>query len=100
MTCAVYIMANTNRTVLYTGVTSELANRVAQHKSGVDRSSFTSRYNAHSLVYYELTNDITTAIRREKQIKGWTRKKKIGLIETLNPDWRDLAEDWDGSVSL
>ncbi len=100
MTCAVYLMTNAHRTVIYTGVTSDIGERVMQHKTGVHTSSFTKRYNVDRLVYYELTNDILTAIAREKQIKGWKRSKKITLIESMNPDWKDLAADWDWHWSL
>jgi putative endonuclease len=95
MTCAVYIMTNDRRTVLYTGVTSEPGRRAAQHKLGWSPSAFTKRYNVHRLVYLETTPDITAAIGREKQIKGWLRSKKIALIESVNPTWRDLSDEWD-----
>ena len=88
----VYIMTNFSRT-LYTGVTNDLERRVWQHKKKV-LPGFTSKYNITKLVYFEKTSDIHAAIAREKQIKGWTRKKKIALIESLNPEWDDLTEDW------
>ena len=100
MTCAVYIMTNVHHTVLYTGVTSNIGGRIMQHKAGVHSSSFTKKYNIDKLVYYELTNDIQSAIAREKQIKGWKRSKKIKLIESANPEWVDLAADWDWHWSL
>ena len=100
MTCAVYIMTNRHHSVLYVGVTSDIGERVMQHKDGVHPSAFTSRYNVCRLLYYELTNDIQTAICREKQIKGWKRSKKIALIESENPEWKDLAKDWDWHWSL
>ena len=78
---------------LYTGVTSNLTKRVYEHKNHLVKG-FTDRYNITRLVYYELTGDVRAAITREKQIKGWLRKKKITLIESMNPEWRDLAEDW------
>jgi putative endonuclease len=87
---AVYILTNRRRTVLYTGVTADLARRVWQHQAGIAASSFTSRYRTDVLVYYEAWDDIVAAIRREKQIKGWTRQKKITLIESMNPTWADL----------
>jgi putative endonuclease len=90
--CAVYILTNTHHTVLYTGVTSNLRKRISEHRAGVHPSSFSKRYNLSRLVYLETTSDIRTAIAREKQIKGWTRAKKIELIERENPEWRDLAE--------
>lgn len=88
----VYIMTNISRT-LYTGVTNDLQRRVAEHKSG-QTEGFTSKYKIKSLVYFETTSDIRDAIQREKQIKGWLRSKKIELIESTNPLWRDLSDDW------
>ena len=93
MQCAVYILTNSRRTVLYVGVTSNLLKRVAEHIAGVHPSSFTRRYNVDRLVYFELTADIRAAIAREKQLKGWVRRKKVALIEAVNPSWRDLGED-------
>jgi putative endonuclease len=78
---------------LYTGVTSTLEKRVSEHKEKVI-DGFTRRYNLTSLVYFEVHEDISGAIAREKQIKGWTRAKKIALIESTNPEWRDLSDDW------
>jgi putative endonuclease len=91
---AVYIMTNRNNTVLYTGVTSDLRLRVMEHKMKQDRKSFAARYNLDKVVYIETTADIRAAIVREKQIKGWIRKKKVALIEAANPEWKDLSEDW------
>ena len=88
----VYIMTNKSRT-LYTGVTNDLERRVGEHKSKTI-PGFTSKYNITKLVYYEDSIDITVAIAREKQIKGWLRVKKIALIEAMNPEWRDLSDDW------
>ncbi len=85
-------MTNGKRT-LYTGVTNNLYRRVYEHKEKLI-PGFTKRYNIDYLVYVESTNDVIAAITREKQIKGWTRAKKISLIESLNPDWRDLSLDW------
>ena len=99
-TCAVYIMTNAHRTVFYTGVTSNIGERIMQHKAGVHKSAFTRRYNVNFLVYFETTNDIRSAIAREKQIKGWKRSKKIELIESMNPEWRDIAANWDWHWSL
>ena len=93
MDCAVYIMTNEHHTVLYTGVTSDLRQRMIQHLAGVHTSSFTKRYNVNKLVYYEMGSDIRSAIAREKQIKGWARSKKIALIESMNPEWENLAQD-------
>jgi putative endonuclease len=85
-------MTNKSRT-LYTGVTNNLERRVGEHKSKAI-PGFTSKYNITKLVYYEEGSDINVAIAREKQIKGWLRAKKIALIESTNPEWRDLSEDW------
>jgi len=84
----VYILANQSRT-LYTGVTNQLVRRVEAHRDG-SGSAFTSRYNIHRLVCFEHFTDIRMAIRREKQIKGWLRARKIALIEQKNPSWEDL----------
>ena len=88
----VYIMTNHSKT-LYTGVTNDLQRRVFEHKNK-QVSGFTSRYNITKLVYFEISSSSYDAIRREKQIKGWLRSKKIALIESINPDWLDLSEDW------
>ena len=88
----VYIMTNAHNTVLYTGVTNNLARRVYEHKNGLG-SAFTKKYNANKLVYYEVGNSIHSAIAREKQIKGGSRKKKVDLINSLNPEWKDLYEE-------
>ncbi len=88
----VYIMTNHSRT-LYTGVTSDLQKRVYEHKHKLT-AGFTSKYNINQLVFFESTSDVHSAIAREKQIKGWTRVKKITLIEESNPDWLDLSQDW------
>jgi putative endonuclease len=88
----VYIMTNKSGT-LYTGMTNNLRKRVRQHKTKT-ADSFTKRYNITRLVYYEVFNATTDAIRAEKKIKGWLRKKKLGLIESKNPQWKNLAENW------
>ena len=88
----VYIMTNKSRT-LYTGVTGDLERRVYEHKHKLV-PGFTSKYNITRLVYFEMTHDIQAAISREKQIKGWLRKKKIALIESMNPEWKELATDF------
>ncbi len=88
----VYIMANKHKTTLYTGVTNNLIRRVIEHKEHRTKG-FTDRYNVIFLVYFEITNDIETAILREKQIKGGSRSKKIELIERMNPEWKDLFQD-------
>jgi putative endonuclease len=85
-------MTNTSKT-LYTGVTNNLERRVYEHKHKLI-PGFTSRYNIGKLVYYEDTPDILSAIAREKQIKGWLRKKKVSLIESVNPGWCDLSAEW------
>jgi len=87
----VYIMTNESRT-LYTGVTNDLTRRVYEHKHKLV-PGFTSKYNITQLVYFETTSDIRAAIAREKQIKGWLRKKKIALIESVNPCWKDLSNE-------
>jgi putative endonuclease len=84
----VYIMSSEAR-ILYTGVTNDLVRRVYQHKNGL-LPGFTSKYKIERLVYFETTSDVRTAISREKQIKGWMRKKKIELIESVNPGWEEL----------
>jgi len=86
-------MTNKYNTVLYVGMTSNLARRVQQHKEGVG-SKFTSRYHLTKLVYFECGGDMTATIAREKQLKGGSRVKKIELINNINPEWRDLSEDW------
>jgi len=88
----VYIMTNWSKT-LYVGITSELVKRVYEHKQKLVEG-FTKKYNITKLIYFEDTNDVNAAIAREKQIKGWIRNKKIALIETINPGWRDLSEDF------
>jgi len=88
----VYILTNDRRTVLYTGISSDLKGRVAQHRDKI-KPSFTSRYNVDRLVYYEPFGDVEAAITREKQIKAGSRQKKINLINATNREWRDLYED-------
>ncbi len=88
----VYIMASWTR-VLYIGITNNLQRRVEEHKQKVGRC-FTARYNATRLVYYESGGSAYAMIEREKQIKGWRREKKIRLIESMNPEWKDLSEEW------
>jgi putative endonuclease len=87
----VYIMTNKNHTVLYTGVTSKLEQRVEQHINGVYKGSFTSKYHCNKLVYYCGFPYIAYAIAEEKRIKAGSRKQKIGLIESINPNWDDLS---------
>jgi putative endonuclease len=88
----VYIMTNRSGT-LYTGVTRDLARRVYEHKHKLV-PGFTSKYAINRLVYFESTPDVRAAIKREKEIKGWLRAKKIALIESVNCDWKDLSAEW------
>ena len=81
------------RGTLYVGVTNDLTRRVYEHRHKF-MDGFTKKYNVSKLVHYEDTNDVESAIAWEKQIKGWLRKKKVALIESLNPYWTDLAEGW------
>jgi len=92
----VYIMTNAHHTVLYTGVTNDLQRRVREHRAG-DGGAFTKKYNVHKLVYFEQGPDVSTAILREKQIKAGSRKKKIELISNMNPEWKDLYEEYFGT---
>ena len=89
---AIYILANGRNGTLYTGVTSDLIRRVWQHKTD-SVEGFTRRYGVHDLVYFELCECMVGAIEREKQIKAGSRAKKVALIESVNPDWRDLYPD-------
>ena len=88
----VYIMTNERNTVLYTGVTNDLRRRVYEHREKLV-DGFTKKYNVTKLVYYEVFEDVTSAILREKQIKGGSRQKKIELIDSMNREWRDLYEE-------
>ncbi len=88
----VYILTNKSKT-LYTGVTNDLVRRVYEHKNKLI-DGFTKKYNITKLVFFDETPDINEAIALEKKIKGWTRAKKIALIESKNPQWFDLAHDW------
>jgi putative endonuclease len=88
----VYIMASRSGT-LYTGVTSDLERRVFEHKSKTI-PGFTSRYNISILVHFEETNEVEAALAREKQIKGWSRAKKIALVSATNPAFADLSAEW------
>ena len=87
----VYILTNDRQTVLYTGVTDNLSRRIGEHRAGF--SSFTSRYNAYKLVCFEAFHESSDAIAREKQIKGGSRRRKVVLIGSLDPDWRDLSDE-------
>ena len=88
-----YIMTNKNNTTLYIGVSSELENRVHQHKTKYYPGSFTAQYKLYKLVFYEHFDSIEEAIDREKQIKGGSRQKKIDLINKFNPEWKDLYDE-------
>ena len=87
----VYIVTNQHNKVLYTGFTNDLERRVYEHKNKLIKG-FTSRYNIDKLVYFDICEDAENTIQREKQIKGWSRKKKESLIESINPEWKDLSE--------
>ena len=87
---AVYIMASRRNGTVYTGVTSDLPKRVWQHKNGT--TGFTARYGCKLLVWYELHGEMVPAIEREKQLKGGSRRRKLALIEAMNPEWKDLYE--------
>ena len=101
MSYFVYILASRTKR-LYIGVTNDLERRVWEHKTGM-LEGFTKRYNIHRLVYCEDYESIRDAIAREKQLKAWRREKKVYLIESLNPEWDDMAEHWykdEGDSSL
>ena len=89
----VYILANRNNKVIYVGVTNDLERRMYEHKSKLCEG-FTKRYHVDKLVYFDVAADVKSAIEREKQIKGWIRTRKNKLIETINPNWEDLTEQW------
>ena len=88
----VYILSNRLNTVIYTGVTRDLVRRVYEHKHHLDPDSFTAKYDVTKLVYYESISDVKAAIEREKQIKGWNRKRKNKLVESRNPSWAELYD--------
>jgi len=90
----VYILTNWNNHVMYIGVTNDLIRRLYEHKNELI-DGFTKKYHVHKLVYYEHTSDVRTAITREKQLKGWLRAKKNALVEAMNPQWKDLSEEWN-----
>ncbi len=90
----VYILSSKSR-ALYIGVTSDLLRRIHQHRTQGSKSH-TGRYRIHRLVYFETTDDVYSAIQREKTLKAFRREKKIRLIETVNPRWEDLAQAWSG----
>jgi putative endonuclease len=88
----VYILTSRYNKVLYVGVTNNLVRRVYEHKNKLI-SGFTSKYNVNKLVYYESFPSVFDAIKREKEIKGWKREKKVALINSFNPEWKDLYEE-------
>jgi len=87
----IYIISNWNNKVIYLGMTNDLERRIYEHKNKIFEG-FSKKYNLNKLVYYEYTNDVNAAIQREKQIKKWRREKKNSLVESRNPEWKDLAE--------
>ena len=89
----IYILTNKSHTTLYVGVTSHIVQRINQHRDKYFPKSFSAKYNLDKLVYYEAFQEIGNAIGREKQIKAGSRQKKINLINSLNPDWKDLYDD-------
>ena len=88
----IYIVTNLHESVFYVGMTNDLARRVTEHRSG-EVPGFTSAYRCRKLIYYEHCTDVQDAMAREKQLKKWSRQKKLALIATLNPRWRDLAPE-------
>ena len=92
-TYAVYILTNYNETTFYIGVTGDLQKRIWEHKNKVVEG-FTKKYNVDRLVYYELTENVESALNREKQLKRWHRQWKINLIKEMNPEFKDLSESW------
>ncbi len=88
-----YILTNWNNKVMYIGMTNNLERRLYEHRHHL-ADGFTSRYNVDKLVYCESTTDVRAAIAREKALKGWTRARKNALVKSMNPDWRDLSEEW------
>jgi putative endonuclease len=90
MTAFVYILSNNTNTTVYTGVTNDLPRRIDEHRRHMNPDSFTAKYDITKLVYYERHENVWDAIAREKQIKGWNRKRKNDLVNSLNPDWKDL----------
>ncbi len=89
----VYILTNWNNKVMYIGMTNNLERRLFEHKNKIN-DGFTKKYNVNKLVYFEETSDVHAAIDREKEIKKWRREKKNNLVLSLNPQWKDLSDDW------
>lgn len=90
----IYLLTTRNNKVMYVGVTSKLEKRLYEHKNKLI-DGFTKKYNVDKLVYFEETADVNSAIAREKEIKGWRREKKNALVDSVNPQWQDLCDDWD-----
>lgn len=90
----VYILTNWNNKVIYIGITNDLKRRVYEHRNGLG-GGFTEKYNVKKLVYFEHTNDVNSALKREKEIKKWRREKKDNLVISINPEWNDLSEGWN-----
>ena len=90
----VYLLTNWNNKVIYVGITNDLRRRLFEHKSKLVKG-FTEKYNIYKLIYYESTSDVESAIGREKEIKKWRREKKNKLVETTNPEWKDLSIGWE-----
>ena len=88
----VYIITNKNNNVLYTGITNNLIRRIYEHKKKIYKG-FSAKYNLNKLIYFEYTDDVNEAIKREKQIKGGSRKKKLDMINSMNPNWKDLYDE-------
>ena len=95
----VYILSNDAHT-LYVGMTDDLPKRFQQHKERVDPEAFTARYTFDRLVYFEVLDSVDAAAAREKQLKGWTRRKKVALIQEKNPRWHDLSTTWVDALRL
>jgi len=89
----VYILTNWNDRVTYVGITNDLERRIWEHQNGAVEG-FTKKYKIKKLVYFEETSDVSAAIEREKEIKRWRREKKNGLVNSMNPGWKDLSEEW------
>ena len=94
MSYYVYILTNWDDSVMYVGVTNNLERRLYEHRNHLV-DGFTKKYNVHKLVYYEYTNDVYSALEREKQLKGWSRAKKNALVAKSNPTWSDLSTEWE-----
>jgi len=92
------MLTNWNNKVLYTGITNNLERRIYEHKNKIVEG-FTAKYNVNKLVYFDYTSDVSSAIAREKEIKGWTRQKKNELIQSINPKWDDLSNELRGEDS-